>query len=589
MKQSKNKLKVKPIIILIIFALLLFFIMTYILRSHAENEQFLLLETRIESLTTYIENEVNPTRNEIIHSLNDSSQLTEDRLTFMTTEGEILFDSIEADTSQLENPFNHSTIQNIVDGEIIHSKQSIVENTEQANQFSVASVIRDENANPLGIVLLSDQEGSINEVSRFSMTLQLVTILLLFSLVVFLFYWERKQVRLGINRLKNSVTGLQVADYNIPYTGSSTAEIDELGTSVNQLTETLKVQHLETKANEERMSSLVNHLVIGVMLLDNNRRLQLVNPTMNEMLGSDLYGRISYLYTDCIKSAELIELIEESYKNREAVNSEITTYYPEEKILDVNVIPIPGMNQDEQNYIVLLYDITEIRQLENVRTDFVTNVSHELRTPITALKGFSETLLDGAMNDKEVLVDFLEIMSKEATRLDSMIQDILQLSSLEQKQVPTTKENLNIREVVDEVLQILHQKIELKSMNCTVEEVAENLTIFANRDQLKQVLMNLIANAVAYTPEAGTVTIKIESEDQEAKIQVIDNGIGIPATEQSRIFERFYRVDKARSRNSGGTGLGLAIVKWVLDNMNGRIELYSQPGLGTTFIVWLPK
>src|SRR5699024_6530637 len=140
------------------------------------------------------------------------------------------------------------------------------------------------------------------------------------------------------------------------------------------------------------------------------------------LLGINLYGKITHLYTDYIKSAELIELIEAAYERKSLMNSEVRLYFPEEKRLDVNVVPVPGREQGELNYIVLLYDLTEIRRLENIRTDFVANVSHELRTPITALKGFSETLLDGAMDDKEVLTEFLEIMLIESTRLDSMVQ-----------------------------------------------------------------------------------------------------------------------------------------------------------------------
>jgi Signal transduction histidine kinase len=308
---------------------------------------------------------------------------------------------------------------------------------------------------------------------------------------------------------------------------------------------------------------------------------------MNELLGVNLYGKISHIYTDYVKSAELIELIEESYVINEAVNSEILIYFPEEKTLDANVVPVPGKEQGEQSYIVLLYDITEIRRLENIRTDFAANVSHELRTPITALKGFSETLLDGAMYDEEVLVEFLEIMLKESTRLDSMVQDILQLSKLEQRKVSVSKDWIRIREVTEEIFQILQQKIELKQMSYSIEEKTP-VSIFTNREQLKQVLMNLIANAITYTPEKGTVIVDISQVADEAQIQIIDSGIGIPEKERTRIFERFYRVDKARSRNSGGTGLGLSIVKWLVDSMDGQIELYSEVNVGTTFKVILP-
>src|SRR5690625_3709312 len=281
------------------------------------------------------------------------------------------------------------------------------------------------------------------------------------------------------------------------------------------------------------------------MLLDKNRCIRIVNPVMNELLGVNLYGKISNLYTEYVKSAELIVLIEVAYLKNDLMNSEIYLYFPEEKTLDANVVPVPGKEPGEQNFIVLLYDITEIRRLENIRTDFAANVSHELRTPITALKGFSETLLDGAMYDEEVLVEFLEIMLKESTRLDSMVQDILQLSKLEQRKVSVSNDWIRIREVTEEIFQILQQKIELKQMSYSIEEKTP-VSIFTNREQLKQVLMNLIANAITYTPEKGTVIVDISQVADEAQIQIIDSGSGIPQTERTISIERIDHVDKAR-------------------------------------------
>lgn len=178
-------------------------------------------------------------------------------------------------------------------------------------------------------------------------------------------------------------------------------------------------------------------------------------------------------------------------------------------------------------------------------------------------------------------------MLKESTRLDAMVQDILQLSRLERSSKPLLIQEISIHEVVQEVYLILQQKIELNQITFYFEE-NESIVIQTNRDQLKQVLMNLIANAITYTPKNGTVIVDIDRVGDEIQIQVIDNGIGIPEESQLRIFERFYRVDKARTRNSGGTGLGLSIVKWLVDSMNGRIELDSEVGVGTMFILWLP-
>ena len=234
-----------------------------------------------------------------------------------------------------------------------------------------------------------------------------------------------------------------------------------------------------------------------------------------------------------------------------------------------------------------MYDITEIRRLEKVRTDFVTNASHELRTPVTALKGFSETLLDGAMEDKVILKQFLEIMFEESTRLDLLVNDILELSKLEQRQVPIAYEKVVVKDAVLSTFKLIKQKAEQKNIALNLIE-EECVTIEGDKDRLKQILANLIDNAVIYTKYGGTINVVLNKTEEQAIITISDNGMGIPEDEISRIFERFYRVDKGRSRNSGGTGLGLSIVKYLVENFNGTITAKSKVGLGTTFEITFP-
>ena len=239
------------------------------------------------------------------------------------------------------------------------------------------------------------------------------------------------------------------------------------------------------------------------------------------------------------------------------------------------------------NLIVLLYDISEIRRLEKVRTDFVANASHELRTPVTALKGFAETLLDGAMEDPVILKQFLEIILAESTRLNLLVNDILELSKLEQRQVPLALQQVNISEAVLATFQLVDQKV--KEKNMTLELVEKDfVTLHTDPNRLKQILANLINNAVVYTQAGGHITVTVEKTADQVHLHVADNGIGIPEADLGRVFERFYRVDKARSRNSGGTGLGLSIVKYLVENMNGTVTVASKQGNGTTFTVTLP-
>ena len=588
MNQIKQRLYGSYILVVAVFILLLSFLLQNIVEGRLVEQQKETIHDEIAELANYIYTEnrqAGLSNDTVIDSLLQISTIVNYRMTFIDLDGNPLYDSV-IPLSDLDNQSQETEVQQVLLGE----DTGVSRRTGLANkreQYYIAQAIKDETGNPVGILRLSSEVRDISTIIDQVLVIQLIgTILLILVLITVSRNWIN-QLANAMTEMDAVVTDLTNEQYEARYYGHSIDNISHLGESINELAVNLDTQSKQLKVSEQRTYGLINHLIIGVMLINEERQIQMVNPVMNELLGVNLYGQISHLYTDYIRSAELIELIEKAIKKNETMNKEIKLYIPEEKTLDTNVIPVPGTRPNEYNYIILVYDITEIQRLENVRTDFVTNVSHELRTPITALKGFSETLLDGAMHDKELLKEFLEIMHVESIRLDSMVSDILQLSRLEQGQERFSREWINIVEVVQEVFQILQQKIDLKNMNTYIEETNQ-MRIYSNRDYLKQILMNLIANAIAYTPEKGTVIVDIESDGEYAIIQIIDNGMGIPLESQSRIFERFYRVDTARTRNSGGTGLGLSIVKWVVESIGGQIELFSEENVGTTFVVRLP-
>lgn len=588
MKQIKQRLYGLYFLVVAVFILLLSFLLQNVVEGTFVKQQQENLGNEIVQLTTYVKDgqpEADLTEENIIVKLSNISEIIDYRITFMDPEGNPIYDST-IPLEELDNLIEAVEIQQVLLGETTGLARRRSVNTDN-DQYYIAQGIFDATDELIGILRLSSEVTDFTAIIDQVLVIQLIgTVLLILVIMALSRNWINK-ISNAMGKMDNVVTDLTNSQYDTRYVGHSYDDIDKLGESINELAVNLDTQSKLLKVNEERTYGLINHLIIGVMLINEERRIQMVNPVMNELLDINLYGKISHLYTDYIRSAELIELIEEAIQKNETMNTEIKIYIPEEKTLDTNVIPVPGETLGEKNYIVLLYDITEIRRLESVRTDFASNVSHELRTPITALKGFSETLLDGAMHDKEMLQEFLEIMLNESGRLDSMVTDILQLSRLEQGQERFSREWIDVEKVVQEVFQILQQKIELKEINYYIEE-SKQVTIYTNRDHLKQILMNLIANAISYTPEKGTVIVDLEQGVKEAIIQVIDNGIGIPEESQARIFERFYRVDKARSRNSGGTGLGLSIVKWVAESMGGQIELFSEEDVGTTFVVRLP-
>lgn len=234
-----------------------------------------------------------------------------------------------------------------------------------------------------------------------------------------------------------------------------------------------------------------------------------------------------------------------------------------------------------------MLDITNIKKLEQMRTEFVSNVSHELKTPLTSIRGFIDTLKDGAVNDPEVAGKFLDIIDIEAERLSRLINEILQLSEIESMKQDRNIEDVFLKPVIDEVFSILQQSAEERKVGLHAD-IAESVSIQANKDKIKQLLINLIDNAIKYNIENGSVTVKAEQAGGKVLISVRDTGIGIEKEYLDRIFERFYRVDRGRSSELGGTGLGLSIVKHIVNLYQGRIDVDSDPGKGTEFKIEIP-
>lgn len=587
MKKIQTRMILFFTLILLTFSIIFIYMISSVIEEQSIEQQEEALITQLLTLESQLDN-LDPSIEEsdtLISQLASAAQVIDERITLIDLTGEVLYDS-HAQAENLENHLERPEIEQIVGGAEVGTYHRRSVSTDETLYYSAAPIeTADETV--IGYIRLSRNAEEMVGVTDDLMTaLILFLTLSILIAVLFIRYWARK-ITQPIENIKNIANILSFQDYSVRYHPGSYKEIDELGSSINDLAVNLNGQMSEIQEKEHKLIELVNHLVIGVMLVEKDKSINMVNPVMNELLGEDLNSKRGKSFYESLHSSELIAIIEKAYSTQRVQNKEVQIYYPEEKIMDVHVVPILNTSLETLNFIVLLYDITEIRRLEKVRTDFVANVSHELRTPITALKGFSETLLDGAMHDEEVLVEFLEIINNEAGRLDAMVNDILQLSKLEQRQVSGVKDKIIVNDTVHDVLRILSQKISLKDIHVTIKS-KKDVEIEINPDHLKQIIINLVSNAVAYTPEKGKVTIEVGTSGNELKLTISDTGIGIPDDQLNRIFERFYRVDKGRSRNVGGTGLGLSIVKWLVENNEGRIQVESEIDQGTTFTVWLP-
>ncbi len=367
-------------------------------------------------------------------------------------------------------------------------------------------------------------------------------------------------------------------------------ETGMLSASINILARNLQELQKSQEIQQDRLGVLIENMGSGLILIDSKGYISLINRAYKEFFQLDTNHYLQQLYHEVIEYDEINDLIEEIFMTEKKTKKLlILPFGIERRHFQVYGVPIIGNNNVWKGVLLVFHDITELKKLEQMRKDFVANVSHELKTPVTSIKGFSETLLDGAMNDKKTLEAFLSIILKESERLQTLIQDLLELSKLEQHGFKINVVSFKLSEVVAEVVQMLSQKAKERNISLELTDKIEGVTMKGDPDRLKQVMINLINNALLYTPKGGVVKVELVDLGEQLSIKVTDTGVGLEEHEIPRIFERFYRVDKARSRDSGGTGLGLAIVKHIIEAHKGTIEVNSKVGQGSVFTVKLSK
>ncbi|EAD0635937.1 PAS domain-containing protein [Listeria monocytogenes] len=508
------------------------------------------------------------------------------RITVIDSEGDVVADT-KKDPEKLDNHMNRPEVT-----DILKKEESVGISIRESDSLGYSM---------LYVAVPVKHQGKTDGVLRISISLESVdaavaklwgNLALIFGIALVIIaaisvFIARKITR-PVREIIEVSTDLANHKYDSRIHGKISGELQDLSISVNTLAESLETQMFEIKQNEQRLNAIVQNLVSGVMLINVDKQVIMTNRTMYQILGeTEITGKPFY---EVIKSFALSQLIEGTFETKTIQQKEIILYFPREMILDASVSPILGENGEITGIILLLHDITQIRHLENVRSEFVTNVSHELKTPVTALKGFAETLLDGAMYDEVLLKKFLTIIKEESDRLHRLIMDILALSRIEQNPVAENVELVDVDEVIEQSARTIFEMATEKNIRVTIpEKTSASVMIETDRDKLQQIIINLLSNAINYTPVDGKVEVKLIEQEAEVIIEVTDNGIGIPAKDIDRVFERFYRVDKARSRHSGGTGLGLSIVKHLVENCGGRIEVESQEEVGSTFRVTLPK
>jgi len=378
-------------------------------------------------------------------------------------------------------------------------------------------------------------------------------------------------------------------DRKAPVAGED--EVAELGRALNLMAARLKEKIEDLEREQGKVAAILDRMVEGVIAIDSQGRILLMNPGARAIFDfrrDPVEGRP---LAELIRQKEIFDLVEACRACRpgESCRREVEIGPPINRILEAHALPVHfGPDRTGSGSLLVLHDITALRRLEQVRTEFVANVSHELRNPLTAIKGYLETLLDGALDEPSTARRFLEIAHTHADRLGRLVDDLLQLSDIETGRVVLAPAPLVLRDVARDVSAVFANQASRKRL-ILLHRVPPDLRARADRDRLVQILVNLVDNAVKYTPEGGQVTLgAAPGASGFVEVRVADTGIGIPSTDLPRITERFYRVDKARSRELGGTGLGLAIVKHLVQAHGGELRIDSELGKGTTVRFTLP-
>lgn len=510
--------------------------------------------------------------------ITEAQEILEGQLHVYNREGAL----IESSADEMEN----NTLSSYEIERIINNEGVTYEESEGIHRYTIA--IEDEGT-LYGFVELQRDGGTETATARIiwiiiltSLGIGLLTLLFIFS----------KLVNTILNPLKDATTTAQelakgnfqarTYEFQLENEGNLNHSINILARNLEKMTYSFEIQ-------QDRLETLIDNMGSGVILVNDKGYVELVNRAFKETFKIDTEEWRDQLYYELLPFGEISNLMEDILlMERRTQTQMLIPIQIERKYFNVHGAPIMGNNQEVKGVVLVFHDITELKNLEQMRKDFVANVSHELRTPITSLKGFAETLLDGALENKEVSERFLTIIWKESERLEHIIQDLLELTKIEQQGFELNWEKFELSEVATDVLFLLQSKAEEKNIELHYEKEGQTL-IEGDQNRIRQILINVINNSLAYTGRNGQVSVFLTEKKEVVELVVKDNGIGIEKDEIPRIFERFYRVDKARSRNSGGTGLGLAIVKHLVEAHDGAISLESEKHVGTTFRIKFRK
>lgn len=507
------------------------------------------------------------------------------RITVVSTDGQVMGDS-EQNPAEMENHAARPEIQQALRkglGNAIRYSATL-----KRKMLYVAVPLRD-GENTIGILRLAEPVARLSE-ALWGFRMRMAYAGFAVALFAAAISWiVCRRLSRSLAQIREGAQRFSRGDFSQELPIPNPQEFAQLSEAMNQMARHLDDRIRAVINQRNQFEAILSSMVEGVLAVDTEKRIISINRAAARTVGVQVERALGQSSEIMITNAELRQFISDALSSSETTESEFVIPERDQQILQVHGTVLRDSEGRNIGAVVALNDVTRLRRLEQVRRDFVANVSHELRTPITSIKGFVETLLDGALNDPSDARRFLEIVAKQSDRLNAILGDLLTLSQIEEgeHQAEIALEAGGLREVLQAAVQLCETKAQEKMIDIDLT-CDDGLRVQMNAPLLEQAITNLVDNAIKYSDVGGQVRILAVRDRNGVHIQVSDDGCGIPAEHLPRLFERFYRVDKARSRNLGGTGLGLAIVKHIAKAHHGRVTVESIPGKGSSFQFSVP-
>ncbi len=508
------------------------------------------------------------------------------RLTVILPSGSVIGDS-EEDPQKMDNHLDRPEILNAMEKDVGASTRY---SPTLGKQLMYVAVPLKRNTRTVAFVRAAIEVDSVDRDIEAIQIKMAFSGLIIAGLAALLSLLVSHGIRRPMEEIRRGVERFSRGDFQNPLPVSAIKEIGELSETLNTMAQELQKTVSTITEQRNELGAVLSSMAEGVLAMDMEERIIGMNHAASVLFECDPKQVQGRTIQEVIRHPELQSLVTKALASEEAVERDVVLYLKEERVLNGHATILSNGEGKRVGVLVVLNDITRLRKLENIRKDFVANVSHEIKTPITAIKGFVETLKDGAMQSSQDAERFLGIIQNHVQRLEALVEDLLSLSRIEEeteKEAIVLEEKL-IKDVLAGALQLCQAKSEPKQirigLSCRDDVVAK-----INPSLLEQAVVNLLDNAIKYSEPGKSVWVQVDTMPKEILIQVRDEGCGIEKQHQERLFERFYRVDKARSRKQGGTGLGLAIVKHIMEAHGGRVSVESQPGRGSAFTLHLPR